>query len=161
MVTDGLVEGPCSVARAFEAEVTGMAEHESPLGKIELAATSFYVADVDAAVSWYEDNFGLRPAMVGTDGHRYASYLMGSALVVLEPREAALEPADPGPETTTVNLIVDRDPNQVREDLVDRGVPCGELVSSPNYLSFLVRDLDGNRFYITRPHEKAESDSPP
>ena len=96
-----------------------MADHGSPLGKIELAATSFYVADVDAAVSWYEDKLGLRPAMVGTDGHRYASFLMGSALVVLEPREAALEPADPGPETTTVNLIVDRDPTQVREDLVE------------------------------------------
>ncbi len=138
-----------------------MADHESPLGKIELAATSFYVADVDAALSWYEEKFGLRPAMVGTDGHRYASFLLGSALVVLEPREAALEPAAPGPETTTVNLIVDRDPSEVRDELVGRGVSCGELVSSPNYLSFLVRDLDGNRFYITHPHEKAESESNP
>ena len=93
-----------------------------------MAATSFYVGDVDAAVSWYHDKFGLRPAMVGKDGHRYASYQMGGTFVVLEPREAALEPAEPGPETTTVNLIVDRDPTLVRDDLVERGVPCGALV---------------------------------
>ncbi|HXW38669.1 MAG TPA: VOC family protein [Acidimicrobiales bacterium] len=131
-----------------------MADEPSPLGTIELAATSFYVQDIDAAVEWYGTKFGLRPAMVGTDGHRYASFLMGSAFVVLEPREAALEPAEPGPETTTVNLIVDRDPAEVRAELVGRGVPCGELVRSPNYLSFLVRDLDGNRFYVTRQHTR-------
>ena len=123
----------------------------SPLGKIELAATSFYVSDLDAAVAWYQEKFGLQPMAVGKDGHGYASFLMGAAIVVLEPFEAALEPADPGRENTTINLIVSRDPTEVREDLTQRGVACGPLVPSPNFLSFLVRDLDGNRFYVTRP----------
>jgi catechol 2,3-dioxygenase-like lactoylglutathione lyase family enzyme len=135
-----------------------MADAGGPLGMIEMAATSLYVSDIDAAVAWYEEKFGLQPAMAGTDGHRYASYLMGGAFVVLEPREAALEAPTPGPEATTVNLIVDRDPALVREDLVGRGVPCSELVASPHYLSFLVRDLDGNRFYVTRPHKRTEAD---
>lgn len=132
-----------------------MADADSPLGVIQLAATSFYVSDIDAAVAWYDEKFGLQPAMAGVDGHRYASFVLGGSFVVLEPREAALEPADPGPETTTVNLIVDRDPRDVRDSLQGRGVACGELVASPNYLSFLVRDLDGNRFYVTRPHPKS------
>ena len=89
-----------------------MADAESPLGMIQLAATSFYVSDIDAAVAWYDEKFGLQPAMAGVDGHRYASFVLGGSFVVLEPREAALEPADPGPETTTVNLIVDRDPRR-------------------------------------------------
>ena len=35
--------------------------------------------------------------------------------------------------------------------LLRRGVVCGPLVESPGYLSFLMRDRDGNRFYVTRP----------
>ncbi|HLH27896.1 MAG TPA: VOC family protein [Acidimicrobiales bacterium] len=132
-----------------------MAEGGSPLGTVQLAATSFYVADLDSAIAWYEEKLGLAPAMTGADGHRYASYAMGGSIVVLEPRDAALEPPDPGREWTTVNLIVDRDPALVHEDLVSRGVSCSDLVSSPNFLSFLVRDLDGNRFYVTRPHGSA------
>ncbi len=131
-----------------------MSDAPSPLGKIELAATSFYVDDIDDAVRWYEEKLGLQPAMAGTDGHRYASFVLGGSFVVLEPREAALEAPEPGPEWTTVNLIVDRDPAEVRDELMGRGVPCGELVRSPHYLSFLVRDLAGNRFYVTRPHAK-------
>lgn len=76
---------------------------------------------------------------------------MGSAIVVLEPLEAALEPGDRGAENTTVNLVVSRDPAEVRDDLTGRGVECGPLVTSPNLESFLFRDLDGNRFYATRP----------
>lgn len=123
---------------------------DSPLGTIELAATSFYVSDLDAAVSWYEEKFGLRPVAVGTDGHGYASFTMGGTIVVLEPLKAALEPTDLGRENTTINLVVDRDPAEVRDDLIARGVVCGPLVSS-GFLSFLVRDRDGNRFYVTRP----------
>ena len=124
---------------------------DSPLGNIELAATSFYVSDLDAAVAWYEEKLGLQPIVVGTDGHGYASFLMGAAIVVLEPFEAALELADAGGENTTINLVVSRDPAEVREDLTARGVTCGPLAPSPNFLSFLIRDLDGNRFYVTRP----------
>jgi catechol-2,3-dioxygenase len=124
---------------------------ESPLGSIELAATSLYVSNLDDAVSWYEEKFNLQPMAVGTDGHGYASFLMGSAIVVLEPIEAALEPAKQGEENTTINLVVSRDPAEVRAELIDRGVACGPLVSSPNFLSFLIRDQDGNRFYVTRP----------
>lgn len=131
----------------------------SPLGNIELAATSLYVSDLDAAVSWYEEMLGLTPIAVGTDGHGYASFMMGAGIVVLEPLEAALEPAKPGQENTTVNLVVTRDPAEVRDDLLGRGVPCGPLVASPNFVSFLIRDLDGNRFYVTRPVSQQAKDS--
>jgi catechol 2,3-dioxygenase-like lactoylglutathione lyase family enzyme len=123
----------------------------SPLGKIELAATSFYVRDLDDAVAWYKDKLGLSPVAMGKDGHGYASFLMGSAIVVLEPLEAALEAAEPGLESSTINVVVSRDPGEVRSDLEARGVSCGPLVPSPNFVSFLIRDLDGNRFYVTRP----------
>ena len=132
---------------------------DSPLGTIELAATSFYVSDLDAALSWYEDMLGLRPMAVGTDGHGYASFLMGSAIVVLEPFEAALEPANPGGENTTINLVVSRDPDMVRDELIERGVTCGPLVASPNFVSFLIRDRDGNRFYVTRPVSSEAKDA--
>lgn len=134
-----------------------MADAGGPLGKVELAATTLYVSDFDAAVAWYEDKLGLRPAMTGTDGHHYASFVLGGGLVVLEPREAALEAPGPGSEATTVNLVVDRDPALVREDLLADGVKCGGLVASPNFLSFLVRDPDGNRFYVTRPRTRPEA----
>lgn len=124
---------------------------DSPLGTIDLAATSLYVSNLDAAVSWYDEMLGLRPMVVDSDGHGYASYLIGKAIVVLEPFEAALEPGKRGEETATINLVVSRDPTDVRDDLMDRGVECGPLVASPNFLSFLVRDQDGNRFYVTRP----------
>ena len=122
-----------------------------PLGTVTLAATSLYVADLDAAVAWYRDVLGLEPAVLGRDGDRYASYLLGGVFVVLEPVTAALEAAGPGGESTTVNLLVDRDPAEVRLELLGRGVVCGPLVTSPGFSSFLVRDLDGNRFYVTRP----------
>ena len=132
-----------------------MGETVSPLGHIQLAATSFYVADLDAAVGWYEEKLGLTPVSVGKDGHRYASFVLGRAIMVLEPIEAALEPTDLGTENTTINLVVDEDPHTVREQLVQRDVPCGPAVESPNFVSFLVRDLDGNRFYVTRPANQA------
>lgn len=136
-----------------------MGETISPLGHIQLAATSFYVADLDAAIAWYEEKMGLTPVSVGKDGHRYASFVLGSAIMVLEPIEAALEPTDLGTENTTINLVVDQDPHTVRELLVQRDVPCGPAVASPNFVSFLVRDLDGNRFYVTRPANQAAHDS--
>lgn len=123
----------------------------SPLGSVQLAATSLYVTDLDKAVAWYREKLGWEPMASGVDTHRYAAYLVGGTTVVLEPREAAMEPAEPGHESTTINLVVDRDPSEVRDDLIERGVSCGGLVPSPNYSSFLVRDLDGNRFYVTRP----------
>lgn len=128
-----------------------MADNQGPLGVVGLAATTLYVADLDTAITWYETVLGLQPLMVGTDGHRYATFQMGGALVVLEPIEAAIEPAAPGAESATINLIVNRDPSQVREDLLSRGVRCSEIVESPHYSSFLMRDRDGNRFYVAQP----------
>jgi catechol 2,3-dioxygenase-like lactoylglutathione lyase family enzyme len=122
---------------------------DSPLGNVGLVAVSLYVADLDAALAWYADNLGLTPMSVGSDGHRFAAFSIGGAIVVLEPIEAALEPGDLGTGNTTLNVMVDRDPVEVREELMARGVKCGELVLS-NFVSFLVRDLDGNRFYISR-----------
>ena len=121
----------------------------SPLGTIEMSATTFYVADLDAAVAWYRDVLGLEPVMSGSDTERFATYLFGASFVVLEPLTAALEPSPPGTESTTVNVLVDRDPTEVREALLARGVRCGPVVMS-QYCSFLMRDLDGNRYYVAR-----------
>jgi catechol 2,3-dioxygenase-like lactoylglutathione lyase family enzyme len=124
---------------------------DEPLGSVGMVATSLYVADLDAAVNWYRDKLGLEPMMIGKDGHRYASYSLGGSIVVLEPIEAALEPEALGADNTTLNVVVDRDPVTVHADLTARGVKCSDLAISPNFVSFLMRDLDGNRFYITRP----------
>ncbi|MEY2398088.1 MAG: Glyoxalase/Bleomycin resistance protein/Dioxygenase superfamily [Actinomycetota bacterium] len=129
---------------------------DSPLGNIGLVAVTLYVADLDAALTWYAEKFGMQPMNEGSDGHRFAAFSFGGSIVVLEPIEAALEPAVPGSENTTLNVVVDRDPADVRADLLSRGVACGDLVTS-NFVSFLVRDLDGNRFYVTRPvNEKTQ-----
>lgn len=127
-----------------------MGDADSPLGTIGLIATTLYVSDLDASIAWYGEALGLEPTMVGKDGDRYASYVLGNAIVVLEPLRAALEPSPPGSESTTLNVIVDRDPVEVRDALMARGVRCGEVVTS-GFVSFLMRDPDGNRFYITRP----------
>ena len=130
-----------------------------PLGEIGLAATTFYVSDLDTALAWYEETLGLEPMTVGTDGDRYAAYLVGGSILVLEPRAAAMEPANPGSESTTINLVTDKDPAAVRAELVLRGVVCSDIVGSPHYSSFLIRDLDGNRFYVSRPvTEEARQD---
>ncbi|MEY2425695.1 MAG: Glyoxalase/Bleomycin resistance protein/Dioxygenase superfamily [Actinomycetota bacterium] len=123
---------------------------DSPLGTIGLVAVTLYVKDFDAALAWYDEKLGLQPMSVGSDGHNFAAFSLGGAIVVLEPIEAALEPAALGAENTTLNVMVDRDPAEVRGELTSRGVTCGELVFS-NYVSFLVRDPDGNRFYVSRP----------
>jgi catechol 2,3-dioxygenase-like lactoylglutathione lyase family enzyme len=127
-----------------------VSEVNGPLGAVKLLAVTLYVSDLDEAVAWYGERLGLEPVSLGKDAHRYASFLLGGAIVVLEPVEAALEAKDPGSESTTLNVVTDRDPGQVRAELVGRGVACGELVASPNFSSFLMRDLDGNRFYVTR-----------
>ena len=122
---------------------------ESPLGTIGMCALTFYVADLDKAVAWYEDKLGLAPLALGSDGHRYASFMFGGSIVVLEPIEAALEPESLGSDNTTLNVIIEDDPVEVRAALLERGVSCGEVVVS-GFVSFLMRDLDGNRFYVTR-----------
>jgi catechol 2,3-dioxygenase-like lactoylglutathione lyase family enzyme len=136
-----------------------MSNAGGPLGEIGMAATTLYVSDIDQALNWYREKLGLEPAMSGSDGHRYAGYLLGGSIVVLEPIEAALESAGPGAESTTVNLVVEDKPAVVRDALLARGVVCGDLVESPGFSSFLMRDLDGNRFYVTRPFSSQGADS--
>jgi len=128
-----------------------MADGSGPLGNIGLAATTFYVSDLEAALAWYGEVFGLEPMTVGADAEQYAAFLVGASILVLEPRTAAIEPTAPGHESTTLNLVVDKDPAAVREELVGRGAVCSAIVDSPHYSSFLVRDLEGNRFYVSRP----------
>jgi catechol 2,3-dioxygenase-like lactoylglutathione lyase family enzyme len=128
-----------------------MAVDQSPLGSIGMAATTLYVADLDASLGWYATVLGLTPLMVGTDGHRYATFQLGGALVVLEPLEAAIDAAPPGAESTTINLLVDRPSSDIRADLVSRGVTCSDIVDSPGYSSFLFLDPDGNRYYAAQP----------
>jgi hypothetical protein len=77
----------------------------------------------------------------------------------LEPIEAALEAAPPGSENTTINIMVSRDAREVRRELVRRGVRCSEMADSIHYSSFLIRDLDGNRFHISKPlSQRAEQE---
>jgi len=47
--------------------------------------------------------------------------------------------------------VTNRNADEVRRDLLTNGVSCGEIVESPNFRSFLVRDLDGNRYYVAQP----------
>jgi catechol 2,3-dioxygenase-like lactoylglutathione lyase family enzyme len=126
-------------------------EIQSPLGTVDAAVTSLYVADLDAAIHGYDAMLGLQPVSVGDDVHPHAAYQLGGSLVVLEPIEAALEPAVPASENTTINLLVSRDASKVRRELLGRGVRCGEMADSPHYSSFLIRDLDGNRFHVSQP----------
>jgi catechol 2,3-dioxygenase-like lactoylglutathione lyase family enzyme len=128
-----------------------MADEYGPLGPVDLAATTLYAADLDAAVTWYGEKLGLTPMSVGKDGHPFAVFQLGGSLVVLEPIEAALEPAAPGAESTTINIVVKRNADEVRGELLGNGVRCGEIVESPNFRSFLIRDLDGNRYYVAQP----------
>lgn len=134
-----------------------MTDSLGPLGTVTLAATTLYVADLDAALDWYDATLGLKPLMVGTDGHRYATFQLGGALVVLEPVEAAIDAAPPGAESTTINLLVERTSGEIHAELVGRGVRCSAIVDSPNYSSFLFLDLDGNRFYAAQPVKPAGS----
>lgn len=128
-----------------------MPDTEGPFGTIGVAATTLYVSDLDASLAWYDEVLGLQPMNVASDGDRYAAFLIGGGIVVLEPRSAAIEPAPPGAESTTINLVVDKDAEEVRASLLERGVVCSTVVESPNFRSFLVRDLDGNRFYVAQP----------
>jgi catechol 2,3-dioxygenase-like lactoylglutathione lyase family enzyme len=128
-----------------------MAEIKSPLGTVDVAVTSVYAADLDAAIRWYEAALGLQPVSVGDDVHPHAAFQLGASLIVLEPISEALEPAVPASENTTINLLVRRDASEVREELLRRGVRCSDMVDTPQFSSFLLRDLDGNRFYVSQP----------
>jgi catechol 2,3-dioxygenase-like lactoylglutathione lyase family enzyme len=130
----------------------------SPLGDVVMVATTLYVSHIDAAIDWYRDKLGLEPTTVGTDDFRFAGYLLGGSFVVLEPIEAAVEVTGP-PESTTVNIIIENDPADVFEALMSRGVACSGLAESPGYQSFFMRDLDGNRFYVTRPRSSEAQES--
>jgi len=136
----------------------GMAEMQSPLGPIDIAPTSLYVADLDAAIGWYEAALGLQPVSIGDEIHPFAAYQLGASLIVLEPIAAALEPAPPGSGNATINVLVSRDASEIRQELLQRGVRCSEMANTVHYHSFLIRDLDGNRFYVSQPvSQQAES----
>ena len=128
-----------------------MSDPDGPLD-IAMLATTVYVADLDEAIEWYRDKLGFEPTTRGTDEWRFAGYLLGGVFLVLEPAEAGLDIAGPGSESTTLNVVVNNDPRTIYETLTARGVACTEPTVSPGYVSFLMRDLDGNRFYITNPH---------
>jgi catechol 2,3-dioxygenase-like lactoylglutathione lyase family enzyme len=127
-----------------------MTDDTGALGTIDLAATTLYANDLDAAVAWYDDKLGLTPINISKDGHPFAVFRIGGTLVVLEPIEAALEPSPPGAESTTINLVTKRNADEIRGELIANGVGCGEIVESPNFRSFLIRDLDGNRYYVAQ-----------
>jgi catechol 2,3-dioxygenase-like lactoylglutathione lyase family enzyme len=127
--------------------------NESPLGAVTMAATTLYVADLDASVAWYHDLLEVEPVERTEDEFPYARYRVGGLTLVLEPVHAATDPVDSDRAGgAAINLVVDRDPSDVRADLVGRGITCTEIRESPQFASFLVRDPDGHRLYITRPH---------
>ena len=128
-----------------------MTEIQNPLGPIDIAPTSLYVADFDASIRWYEDALGLQPVSTGDEIHPFAAYMLGPSLIVLEPIAEAWEPAPPGSGNATINILVSRDASEIRQELVRRGVRCSEMANTIHYHSFLIRDLDGNRFYVSQP----------
>lgn len=83
---------------------------------------------LDAAVDWYGEKLGLTPVTVGKDGRAYAVFQLGGSVVVLEPIEAALEPAPPGSQSTTINLVAKRNADQIHDELNAKGVRCREIV---------------------------------
>src|SRR3954453_15667519 len=85
--TRGLVSCIAREARSV------MAEDEGPLGTVDVAVTSVYAADLDAAIRWYEAALGLKPVSVGDDVHPHAAFQLGASLIVLEPISEAWEPA--------------------------------------------------------------------
>jgi catechol 2,3-dioxygenase-like lactoylglutathione lyase family enzyme len=128
-----------------------LADIQSPLGPIDIAPTSLYVADFAAAIRWYEDALGLQPVSIGDEIHPFAAFQLGASLIVLEPIEEAWEPAPPGSGNATINILVSRDASEIRQELLRRGVRCSEMANTVHYHSFLIRDPDGNRFYISQP----------
>ena len=122
------------------------------LGPILAAAVTLYVRDLDASVSWYRDVLGLEPASVSEDEFAYARYRSGGLAFVLEPASAATDPSDSDRTGgTALNLVVDRDPSAIRAELIELGVACTEVKVSPRFTTFLVRDPDGHRIYVTQP----------
>lgn len=126
-----------------------------PLGNLSMAADSLYVSDLDASIAWYRDTLGLVPIFEGTDEHRYATYQVGGFLFVLEPTQALWKGNGvTGSGAATINLVTDRSPADIREELAGKQVECSDIVDSPGFSSFLFTDPDGNRFYVTCPRTK-------
>lgn len=122
------------------------------LGPVIAAAVTLYVRDLDASIDWYRDVLGLEPASVSQDEFPYARYHVGGLAFVLEPAHAATDPHDSDRTgAAAVNLVVERQPAAIRAELADRGVSCTELKTSPRFETFLVRDPDGHRIYVTKP----------
>ena len=121
------------------------------LGPITSAAVTLYVDDLDTSIAWYRDALGLEPATVSEDAFRYAGYRAGGLAFVLEPASAATDPRDSDRTgAAALNLVVDRDPEVIRSELTASGVACTEVKRSPGFDTFLVRDPDGHRIYVTR-----------
>jgi catechol 2,3-dioxygenase-like lactoylglutathione lyase family enzyme len=122
------------------------------LGPIAAAAVTLYVRDLDASIEWYADTLGLTPVSVSHDEFAYARFVAAELAFVLEPAHAATDPVDSDRTgAAALNLVVERDPAEVRASLVARGVACTALKRSPRFATFLVRDPDGHRIYVTRP----------
>jgi catechol 2,3-dioxygenase-like lactoylglutathione lyase family enzyme len=119
---------------------------------VSYAAVTLYVDDIDVSVRWYADVLGLHPADRAADEFPYARYEVGRLALVLEPAYAATDPVDSDRTgAAALNLVVDRDPADIRNGLVAQGVDCTEIHESPKFATFLLRDPDGHRLYVTRP----------
>jgi catechol 2,3-dioxygenase-like lactoylglutathione lyase family enzyme len=127
-------------------------EPGAPLGPIAAGAVTLYVHDLDASIEWYRDALGVEPVSVSHDEFAYARYLAAGLAFVLEPAHAATDPGDSDRTgAAALNLVVEHDPADIRAALVERGVTCTPLKESPRFATFLVRDPDGHRIYVTRP----------
>jgi uncharacterized protein (DUF952 family)/catechol 2,3-dioxygenase-like lactoylglutathione lyase family enzyme len=145
------VYGPIPVAAVVSVEPYDP-RSAGALGRVVAGAVTLYVGDLDASIAWYRDLLGLEPVEVSADEFPYARFKFGQTTVVLEPAHAATDPHDSDRTgAAAVNLVVERDPAAIRTDLVDRGAVCTPLKRSPGFVTFLVRDPDGHRIYVTKP----------
>jgi catechol 2,3-dioxygenase-like lactoylglutathione lyase family enzyme len=119
---------------------------------LRAAAVTFYVGDVAASIEWYREALGLEPVAVTEDAFPYAVYDVSGLRLVLEPAHAATDGHDSDRTgAAALNLVVTGDLEPIRQALLDAGSACTEIKRSPRFESFLVRDPDGHRVYLSRP----------
>lgn len=111
-----------------------------------LAAAVLRVHDLDAALAWYRDTFGLEPTAIDARERR-ADYELGGATLTLwqlrgVDRELALGYAGTFPRLRTSDL------EQAWHRLRDRGVLVEPITSLGGVRQFELRDLDGNRLDV-------------
>ena len=100
------------------------------------------VHDVQRAARWYEEKLGLRFEVFGDDWAE--ARLDGGQRFALH-KASRGEPQTPG--TVIVDLLTD-DIEAAREQLIARGVRCGEIADDPSGRHVELVDGDGYRIQL-------------